>query len=255
MKSMGKNMKTISTIVLLALSSLAYAEDGWEFRLTPYAWFAGVEGNVSTLPGAPVAPIKVSPSDALKDSQVSAMLIFEAKKQKHGMLFDLLYTDSESDSTLIGDPINLTLKSISRNKMFSAAYEYELYNQGGSTVDVFGGARYWKVDTILEFGGGLGILAGQRIRNAESWVDPLVGVKGTTPLGDSQFYFTGWLSGGGFGVGSDSFYDFSANVGYQWNKSIGTTLGYRMFDVDYENGTFVYDVKQEGWAIGLTWSF
>jgi hypothetical protein len=249
-------MRKILVIVamLLAQAGVVHAEGNWDFRLTPYAWFAGVEGNASTIPGAPVVPIKVSPSEALSDSQASAMLIFEAKNGKHGALLDLIYTDSESDTTLI-DAINLTLKSISRNKIYSAAYEYELYNQNNSVVDVFAGARYWKVDTIMEFGGGLGQLAGQRIRSAESWVDPLVGIKGRTPLGDSKFYAAGWLAGGGFGVGSDSFYDISANIGYQWTKSIGTTLGYRLFNVDYVNGAFLYDMQQEGWAIGLTWAF
>lgn len=238
----------------IILPGFAHAASDWNFRLTPYAWFAGVKGEASTLPGAPVAPIEVTPGDALSDSQVSAMVIFEAKKQKHGVLVDLVYTDSESDTTLV-DAINLTLKSISRNKIYSVAYEYELYNQDKSVVDVFAGARYWKVDTIMEFGGGLGMLAGQRIRNAESWVDPLVGIKGRTPLGDSKFYAAGWLATGGFGVGSDSFYDLSANLGYQWTKSIGTTIGYRLFDVDYEEGSFVYDMRQEGWALGLTWAF
>ena len=60
---------------------------------------------------------------------------------------------------------------------------------------------------------------------------------------------------GGFGVGSDLFYEISANVGYQWNKSIGTALGYRMFDVDYEDDGYVYDVKQQGWQVGLRWAF
>lgn len=248
--------KIILSVLLLQLLPMSvHAADEWDFKLTPYLWFAGVEGDASTVPGLPVAPIDVSASDALRDSQVSFMMIFEASKQKHGMLFDILYTDSESDTTLIPDPINLTLKSISRNKLFSAAYEYELYNKEKTVVDVFAGLRYWKVDTILEFGGGLGILAGQSIRNAESWVDPLVGMKASTPLANSNFYVTGWLAGGGFGVGSDSFYDVSANIGYQWSKSIGTTFGYRLFDVDYEDGTFLYDVQQEGWALGLTWAF
>ena len=47
------------------------------------AYGAGVEGNASTIPGAPVVPIKVTPSDALSDSEGSLMLLFEAKKQQH----------------------------------------------------------------------------------------------------------------------------------------------------------------------------
>lgn len=249
---MRKRIMMISLI--MACSGAVHAEGDWDFRLSPYGWFAGVSGTASTVPGAPVVPIEVTPSEALSDSQASAMLIFEAKQNRHGVFVDLIYTDSESDSTLV-ESINLTLKSISRNKIYSAAYEYEIYNQDKSVVDVFAGVRYWKVDTIMEFGGGLGLLAGQRIRSAESWVDPLIGIKARTPLNDSKFYAVGWLAGGGFGVGSDSFYDVSANLGYQWNKSIGTTLGYRLFNVDYENGAFLYDMQQEGWAVGLTWAF
>jgi hypothetical protein len=33
------------------------------------------------------------------------------------------------------------------------------------------------------------------------------------------------------------------------------TLGYRMFDVDYEDDGYVYDVRQQGWQVGLTWAF
>lgn len=130
-----------------------------------------------------------------------------------------------------------------------------MYNKEQIVADVFGGVRYWKVDTILEFSAGSGALGGLHIRNAESWVGPLIGIEGRTPLGNSNFYAVGWFAAGGFGVGSDNFYDVSANIGYQWNKSIGTTLGYRLFDVKYEEGTFFYDLKQEGWLLGLTWAF
>ncbi len=107
----------------------------------------------------------------------------------------------------------------------------------------------------LDFGGGLGILAGQTVRNTESWYDPLIGVKGRTRFGESKFFATGWAVAGGFGAGSENFYDASVNIGYQWNKSIGTTIGYRVFDVEYAEGSFLYDVKQSGWGLGLARSF
>ena len=233
---------------------LAQAEGDWDFRLTPYIWFAGVEGTASTIPGAPEVPIEVSPSDALSDSEASFMLLFEAKTGRHGVLVDVLYSDVQSTEDLISE-INLTMKSISKTKIFSIAYMYELYKKEQTVVDFFAGARYWKIDTELQFGGGLGLLDGKNIRNAESWTDPLIGIKARTLLGDSRFYVAGGLSVGGFGVGSDSFYDVTAKVGYQWSKAIGTSLGYRLFDVDYEDDSFLYDVKQEGWLLGLTWAF
>lgn len=60
---------------------------------------------------------------------------------------------------------------------------------------------------------------------------------------------------GGFGVGSDSFFDLNLNFGYQWSKAIGTAIGYSLFDVDYRKEDFLYDVRQEGWLLGLTRAF
>ena len=33
------------------------------------------------------------------------------------------------------------------------------------------------------------------------------------------------------------------------------TLGYRRYDVKYEDGPFLYDVRQDGWLLGVTFSF
>ena len=46
-----------------------------------------------------------------------------------------------------------------------------------------------------------------------------------------------------------------ASIGYRWNAAIGTALGYRLFDVEYDSGGFSYDVRQAGWQLGLTWRF
>ncbi len=249
-------MKYIITLLaaLFLYPAISMADENWSYKITPYAWLAGIEGDVSTIPGSPVIPIKVTSSDALKDNEAAYMVAFEAKKQQHGLLLDILYTDTQSDFTLV-EAVNLNMQSTSRNKIYSAAYSYETYNENGSVVDVFAGLRYWNVDTILKFSNGAGFLQGQRISNEESWIDPLIGVKGSTRLGDSNFYVAGWLAAGGLGIGSNGFYDISANLGYQWNKSIGTTVGYRYFSVDYEDGSFVYDINQEGLVLGLSWAF
>jgi hypothetical protein len=266
--------KTVLSLMgILALSHLAYAggdivateesvveapivveDSDWEFRLTPYIWFAGFEGDVASIPGLPVVPIDISPSDAFDDAEVSVTAMFEGKKNGKGFFVDFLYSDLQSEETLIKS-INLALNATTKTTVFSAGYLHELYNQEQSVVDVFVGLRYWEIDTYLSFSGGLGILAGRGIGHVESWVDPLIGIKGRTPLGDTSFYATGGVAIGGFGVGSDLFYDANANIGYQWSESIGTTVGYRVYDLDYEDDGFVYDVTQQGWIFGLTWAF
>lgn len=244
--------KLLLGFVLLNLASaFVHSEEIWDFRLTPYLWFAGFKGNVSTIPGASEALIEISANDALNDIETCFMMMFEAKKQRHGLLADVLYSDTQSQEVAI-PLINLNLQSISKNMVFSAAYLYELQDHENTVVDVFAGVRYWKVDTELKFSDGLGFLANQKIRSSDSWTDPMIGIKGRTVLGDSRFYLASGLALGGFGVGSDSFYDLSGNLVYQWNSAIGTSLGYRIYDLDYEDGSFVYDVKQQGWALTLS---
>jgi len=241
-------------LTLLTVPAFAQSADDWLFRLTPYLWFAGVKGDLSTVPGLPTAPIDVSSGDAFDDTEESFMLMFEARKRRHGFLVDIFYSDVRQKEELVPE-VRLKLKATSKNTMMSAAYLYELYKTQQATVDVFGGLRYWDVDTKLAFAGGLGVLEGLSVRNSESWADPLVGVKARIRLGESRFFLSGFLGGGG-GVsgGSDNFYDTSVNVGYQWTDAISTSLGYRVFDVDYDHGSFVYDVKQEGWGLGLSWT-
>ena len=241
-------------VLSLVVPATASAADEWQFRIVPYLWFAGVKGDASTLPNAPVAPIDISSSQALEDTEASFMGVFEMKKGKHGAFLDVVYSDIQSDVTLAPN-IGLMLQTTSKNTLVSAAYEYELSRGDRSSVDLFGGARYWEVDTQLDFSGGLGILAGKSIRNKEDWVDPLIGIKGRSAIGESKFFVNGVLGVGGFGVGSDNFYDASAHIGYQWNRTIGTTLGYRLFDVKYEDGSFLYDVRQEGWLLGVSFTF
>jgi hypothetical protein len=86
-------------------------------------------------------------------------------------------------------------------------------------------------------------------------LNPLIGLKGLTPIGASKFFLSGAFAMGGFGAGSDFMWDASVNIGYQWTKGFATTLGYRYLDVDYENNDFLYDVTQDGLTLGLSWRF
>lgn len=217
----------------------------WEFRLSPYGWFAGFKGDVAGIPGFPPAYVDISPSEALEDSELAVMAMFEGKKNGRGFLVDFMYSDTKSNDAIAG---SVTLTSRTKTTIVTGAYLHELYNDDQSVIDAFGGIRYWNIDSHLSLGGpGAG--------HTESWVDPMIGIKGRTALGDTDFYASAGASLGGFGMNSEFFYDVNVNLGYQWSDSIGTTIGYRLYDLDYEDDGFVYDVRQEGWVIGLTWSF
>lgn len=251
-QQMNKYLVSCFTVLLITAPPIVLAKD-WDFRLNPYIWLAGLEGNVATIPGLPSVPIDVSSRQAFEDTEASLMLFLDAKRGKHGFFADAIYTDVQSNNELVPS-VDLTLQSVSKTRIFSLAYQYEFYRSKQTFVDVMVGARYWNIDIALNFGGGLGLLSDSNINNNKSWVDPAIGVKGFKPLGDSGLYLEGGGGFGGFGAGSELFYEFTAGIGYQWNAAIGTTLGYRLFDVDFKDNEFTYDVKQQGWQIGLRWS-
>ena len=248
---------TCTILWSLILFVPAYAEtnsgDKWEFQLTPYAWLAGQNGKVATLPGLPPADIDVDFYDDIVGNINGAIfLIGEVRKGRWGGLADIAYTDIEDEDATPG-PFFSSAKSRTKSWIASVAGLYRLVEKQRAFLDVMGGIRYWNVNSELSLRAG--ILPAQKASNKEDWFDPVIGMKGLTFLGGSKFYVIGWLAIGGFTVGSDFMWDASANLGYQWTKSFATTVGYRYLDVDYENDGFLYDVAQHGLILGLSWHF
>lgn len=246
-------MKLAITLGLFAsvLSISAGAtDDEWHFLVAPYVWFAGAEGELTPAPGVSQVDVDVSAIDALRDTEASFMLLLEAQKQQQGVLFDVFYSDVLQQSQTNAD-YGAPYKASLKNTIVTAAYTHELYNSSQAMINVVGGLRYWKVDTQLT----LGLASPEResIHNSESWVDPMVGVDIKFRPGDSPVYLSGFLGIGGASGASDSFYDLSGHIGYALTDSIIASVGYRLFDVEYDHDLFVYDVKQKGWVVGLVW--
>lgn len=246
-----------SMFFTLMLGLTAHAEsagsDTWHFQLAPYAWLAGQSGTVATLPGLPPADIDIDFWDDILGNINGAMfLIGEARKDRFGIFMDLAYVNIEDDSATAG-PFFSSVVSTTESWIATGAGFYRMLEQPGAFLDVLAGIRYWSVDSTLELRPGL--LRGREVSNKEDWVDPIVGLKGLTSLGDSRFYLSGGAAIGGFGAGSDFMWDVNVNLGYRWTETISTTIGYRYLDVDYEDDGFLYDVAQDGPVLGLSWRF
>jgi len=231
--------------------------DKWSFQIAPYAWLAGQKGTVATLPPLPPADIDVDfYDDILGNIKGALMLVGEARKGRFGVVMDVAYTDIEmEDPTPLGIFYS-AVNSRTKSWIVSAAGLYRLIESQNRFLDVIGGARYWSVDSKLKLKGPLfPSLSERSLSNKEDWVDPIIGLKGFMPIGESKFFFSGALVFGGFGAGSDFMWDGMINLGYRWTKGFSTTLGYRYLDVDYEKDDFLYDVAQSGLTLGLSWRF
>jgi len=242
-------------LILFAISLPAKADETqWSYRFSPYLWFADIEGEINALTRPTNADFYLSKSEPSVNSDVSAvMMFFEAKRGRHGLLLDLLYIENKSDITFPQFQ-EVKINSTSKATVTSVSYVFQFYDSERTNVDLTLGLRYWDINSDVKFTDNTNTFSSQQLSNSESWVDPLIGVKAKTSLGASRFYLVGWLGVGAKG-GADHFYDTSVNIGYQWNESIGTLIGYRQFGVDYEDGLFKYDIEQSGWVLGLTWGF
>ena len=227
------------------------ANGGWTFSVSPYLWAAGIKGTTGTLPGLPAAEVDESFSDIFDDLQFSGMLCYSARKGRFGISGDLEYTQTLAEDDALARVFGGE-ELISKSFVLSAMGEYLLYDNGRSVLRLSGGARLWSVDTELKLSTGL--LPGTRIKGDKTWVDPIIGLSGVLDIGPKVF-LRGWGFVGGFGVASDFTADLFGGVGYRITDSITSTLGYRWVKVDYESDDFLYDVRQQGIATGLSFTF
>ena len=94
----------------------------------------------------------------------------------------------------------------------------------------------------------------EEVSDTQAWVDPIIGFRGRYNLTD-KCYFAARGDIGGFGVSSDLTLNAFGAVGYQWNKTFSTELGYRYLYVDYAHDGFVFDAATKGLFLGATFKF
>ena len=91
------------------------------------------------------------------------------------------------------------------------------------------------------------------VATGRTWADRIVGLKGRYSI-TPQLYLTGWGLVGG-GASADITWDVLAGAGYEFTQSFSAVVGYRASGVDYTNGGFTYDVRQQGPIIGAVFRF
>jgi hypothetical protein len=249
-----------ASVCLSAISTIAGAADlapppmpesEWTFTLIPYAWLAALDGKVAAF-GAPEIDVDLSISEVLDHFDIGLMGAAEARNGRFSIAADLLWVKLSGDQGtphgIVADNVELTAQTL----MITGVGAYSLIYEEGGNLDVLAGGRVWSVSNDLAFHGGL--LDGRSVDQTETWVDPVVGVKGRVGLG-SDFYLTGWGMIGGFGAASKLMWDVMGGIGYQFAESSSIVLGYRALSVDYSNNGFVFDVTQDGPMIGAVFQF
>jgi opacity protein-like surface antigen len=226
-------------------------DGGWTFTFAPYLWAAGMKGHIGQF-GLPEVDVDLSFSDIMKNFDFGVMGVGEARNGRFGILTDLLYLKLSAGNHV--DPkgpfegdIDLSTETLT----VLGGLEYRLIDDNAVSLDALAGARLWYVNTDFKFSGKL---LDTSANDNETWVDPMVGLKGRVNL-SPDFFLTSWGMIGGFGVSSDFAWDVMGGLGYQATDSIALIAGYRGMGVDYRHDGFVFDVTQDGPILGVTFKF
>jgi hypothetical protein len=244
--------------VLISPGAAARAQDqaatsagGWAFVVTPYIWAAGLEGDIGVIPGLPVAAVDAGFDDIIENAEFAFMLAAEARRGRFAIVTDLTYLSLSIDDATPG-PLFGGASVDSTTFFATTAGMYRVVENERLSLELGAGARIWYVDNELRLSAGA--LPGRRVQDDETWVDPLIGLRGAVALGRG-FKLAGAADIGGFGVSSDLTWQVIGTVDYQFNERFSARVGYRHLEVDYENNGFVWDVRMSGPIIGGTIRF
>jgi hypothetical protein len=224
---------------------------GWSFALTPYVWFASLEGDVGAISGLPPVSVDAGFDDIIENTDIALMLAAEARRGRFGVVADFSYlglsADGDTPGPLFGDA------EVESDTIFATvAGFYQAVAGDGLSLDVLAGARIWYVDTEINLSAGL--LPARGVQDDEVWADPVVGLRWNARLGRG-FFLAGAADIGGFGVASDFTWQLLGTLGYRFNDRFSARAGYRHLAVDYEDDGFVWDVDLSGPIVGASFRF
>ncbi len=283
-------MKTTTQIIRAVVMALAVAavllpcasasaadedDDGWRFRIAPYVWTPGADGEVTV--GRRTVEVDYTVSDALEaltnivgdddgdgddvgavtdsgtDIDFAFLLLTEVGKGPWSVLVDLNYlntTTSKVDPRLpqVGAELGFDALNVGGTMV------RRLLRGGWGRVDVLGGVRYTdlEVDLDLRFPDERGLTVASI---GQSWASPIIGARGRLHL-PWRLFLQGYVDIGGAGLGADFTWQGFAAAGIGF-RNIDILVGYRHLYNDYENEDedFVWDVGNGGPIGGVSIHF
>ncbi len=231
------------------------AEASWDWGAGFYLWALGMDGTLTVRDNP--ADVDISFSDIWDNLDMALSAHVEGKPAdgRFGFFFDLYYADLGKE--LAAPPGDFSMEM--------AFVEFAGTFALGENTDVFYGLRYTTLDVVLEFD--LGIeppisppspILPSKVAGDENWTDLMVGARWNKQF-NKRWGFRARGDMAGFGISNSS--DFTWNVQLLGTARVGKRaellLGYRWYDVDYEDKDvgFAMDARLEGpvFALGFHW--
>jgi hypothetical protein len=232
----------------MALPTVAHSE-GWEYAGTIYGWVPGMDASLETRFG----DLEASPSggDIISSLDMVFMGTFEASNGSWGVMTDILYVDlSENKNTPFGvlfadGKVDLEMSAI------SGYLTYNIMETSNAVYTLAGGFRYFDVDSTATLRAGL--LPAESATLKDSWIDPIIGVRGNWKLSE-KWSATGFVDFGGL-VGSSETWQVVATANYDFNENWQARFGYRYMDISQTIRGRDLDIGLSGPVVSIAYRF
>ncbi len=253
-------------LLFIIIASPSFAQDNsnagdsipvkkeWRFFAEPYLMFPTMSGTAG-LGSLPDVPVDANPGDILSHLQMGAMVHLEAHHGKWAIATDVLYMKLKQDVTP-GNFINYGDATVQQT-----AWELAGLFKISPWFEVGAGARLNNISADAEINyqkPGMGQAVTETASLSETWVDPILITRVTAPF-KGKWLLQLRADIGGFGVGSAFAWQIQADAGYKFSKLFQTTIGCRLMDMDYSNGSdadrFLYDMAIFGPTIRFRFNF
>lgn len=226
-------------LVAAVCASSASAQDGWDWRVTPYLWGLGIDGNVALGPVG--RDVSVEFADVLDVLSGTALMHVEAQKGEHILFGDLNWLQVQPEDEIA------TIGGVAEAEMDSTIVELG-YARDLDGIGFEAGVRYWDFDIEIDPALAAGIMRG------DSWVDVFGGFRHRRDLGQKW----SMTSRGNLGAGgSDLSVGFQIDFARELERGNAMVTGLKIINIDYEKGNvrgipFVLNGTFFGATVGFT---
>ncbi len=251
---MKRHLATLCLFVGAALAARpGVAEEAWTHTLFVYGMGAAIDGKTQLGPLA--VDVDVSISDVFDALEFGAMAAYRVDNGTWSYTVDATFMALGGASKTEGGNVLGKLDVDQMTLMGTVGRRLTPNLEALFSLGYFDLSTKLLVKTTNPI---TGETTTRRAGKDPSWVDPMVGLQFSAPLGERwRFGLRGDV--GGFGVGSDLSYQALASFRWAASDNVGLFFGYRLISFDYESGKDLkyerYDLTEQGPLAGFSWTF
>ena len=232
-------LRCAGLVTAALMASSASAQEGWDWRVTPYLWGLGIDGDIALGPIG--RDVSVDFADVLDVLSGTVLMHVEAQKGEHILFGDLNWLQVEPEDEIA------TIGGVAEAEMDSTIVELG-YARDLDGIGFEAGLRYWDFDIEIDPALAAGIVRG------DSWVDVFGGFRHTRDLNQKWSMTTRGNLGAG---GSDLSVGLQIDFARELERGNAILVGVKFIDIDYEKDNvrgipFLLDATFFGATVGFT---